>query len=317
MASRPAGWEARRARGAGRQEPCGAGGHEACGTGGGGGYAGRVTTSAGGYAAGLDGVLDGDDLITGEAVALDLPAAALGMRALSGVLDLVLTGSVGGTVLSIILVPVAASLDPAAAAGVAVVLTVVLFVGVPTLLETLTGRTLAKMMLGLRTLRDDGGPISFRHALTRHLVGLVEVYGLVGAPALVCGLLNRRSQRLGDLAAGTYVVRDRMRPPHPKTGVVPAQLVPWARGADLAPLPDQLALAIRELLARAPEIRPQPRLALANALARQALAYVSPGPPLGTPPEVFLEALLVERGRRDWERLQRDDALRRRLTGQA
>ena len=81
------------------------------------------------------------------------------------------------------------------------------------------------MMLGLRTLRDDGGPISFRHALTRHLVGLVEVYGLVGAPAMVCGLLNRRSQRLGDLAAGTYVVRDRLRPPHPKTGVVPAQLL--------------------------------------------------------------------------------------------
>ena len=45
------------------------------------------------------------------------------------------------------------------------------------------------------------------------------------------------------------------------------------------------------------------------------MAHVAPGPPLGTPPEVFLEALLVERGRRDWARLQRDDALRRRLTG--
>lgn len=274
-------------------------------------------TTNGGYAEGnLGGLLaGGDDLVTGEAVALDMPAAALGMRALSGVLDLVLTLSVGGTALSLILAPVAASLDPAAAAGVGVVLLVTLFVGLPTLLETVTGRTLAKMMLGLRTLRDDGGPITFRHALTRHLVGLVEVYLLMGAPALVCGLLNRRSKRLGDLAAGTYVVRDRMRPPWPKTGAVPPQLAAWASGADIAPLPDQLALSIRELLARAAEIRPQPRLQLANSLARQALAHVSPGPPLGTPPEVFLEALLVERGRRDWVRLQRDEALRRRLTG--
>lgn len=275
-----------------------------------------MSATTGGYAPdNLDGLLAGDDLVTGEAVVLDLPAAALGMRAMSGLLDLVLTAGVGGTIVSILVAPIAARLDQAAAAGVAILATVLLLVGVPTALESLTGRTPAKMMLGLRTLRDDGGPIAFRHALTRHLVGLVEVYVLIGAPALVCGVLNRRSKRLGDVAAGTYVVRDRIRPPRPKSGTVPPQLAHWAASADIAPLPDQLALSIRELLARAGQIRPQPRLQLANTLARQAMGYVSPGPPLGTPPEVFLEALLVERGRRDWARLQRDEALRRRLTG--
>lgn len=246
---------------------------------------------------------------------LDLPAAALGMRALSGLLDVALVGVAGWTAISLLVVFLASGLDQAAIAGVSVVLMVVLLVAFPTLLESLTGRTLGKMMLGLRTLRDDGGPITFRHALTRHLVGLIEVYALAASPALVCGLLNARSKRLGDVAAGTYVVRDRVRPPWPKQGVVPPPLVAWARGADLAPLPDQLALSIRELLARAPQIRPEPRAQLAHTLARQALQYVSPGPPLGTPPEAFLVALLVERGRRDWERLQRDEALRRRLTG--
>lgn len=275
-----------------------------------------MSTTGAGYAEGhIGGLLAADELVTGEAVALDMPAAALGMRAMSGLLDVTLTAMIGGTVLSMVLGPFIESLDPAATAGVGVVVTVLLLVGVPTALETFTGRTLAKMMLGLRTLRDDGGPVAFRHALTRHLVGLVEVYLLVGAPALVSGLLNRKSKRLGDLAAGTYVVRDRLRQPWPKTGVVPPPLMAWASTADLAPLPDQLALSIRELLARAREIRPQPRHQLANTLARQAMAYVSPGPPLGTPPEVFLEALLVERGRRDWVRLQRDEALRRRLTG--
>ena len=280
------------------------------------GYPGGVSASTGGYAeGGRPGVLAGDDLVTGEAVALDMPAAALGLRALSGALDVFLTVSIGGMMAALVMAQVTSSLDPAAAAGVGVLITVLLLVVYPTVMETVSGRTVAKMMLGLRTLRDDGGPISFRHALTRHLVGLIEVYALLGSPALVCGLLNRRSKRLGDLAAGTYVVRDRIRPPWPKTGVVPPPLARWAATADIAPLPDQLALSIRELLARAPQIRPQPRLQLANSLARQAMAHVAPGPPLGTPPEVFLEALLVERGRRDWARLQRDDALRRRLTG--
>ncbi len=277
-----------------------------------------MSTIDGGYGEGnLGGALSDDDLVTGEAVALDLPPASLGVRALSGVVDAFLTFSIISTVVSVLTLPFAQMLDDAAAAGVAVITTVVAFVAFPTALEAMTGRTLAKMMFGLRTLRDDGGPIAFRHALTRHLVGLVEVYGMLGAPALVTGLLNGRSKRLGDIAAGTYVVRDRMKAPWPKRGMIPPPLVPWARSADIAPLPDQLALSIRELLARAPQIRPEPRAQLAHGLAREALQYVAPGPPLGTPPEVFLEALLVERGQRDWARLQREEHLRRRLTGAA
>ncbi|GAB76791.1 hypothetical protein AUCHE_03_00080 [Austwickia chelonae NBRC 105200] len=258
---------------------------------------------------------DGEYLLTGEAVALDLPPASLGVRALAGVIDMVITFFVMPIALGTVFTIFGEKVDKAALMAMVVPTVFLVVVGIPTLTETLTGRTLAKMMLGLRTLRDDGGPISFRHAFTRHMVGLIELYTLLGSPALVSGLLNGRAKRLGDFAAGTYVVRDRMTFPWPTPASVPLPLAAWASTADIAPLPDQLSLSIRELLRRAPQIRPEPRHQLAQHLAAQALRYVSPGPPLGTPPEIFLEAVLVERGRRDWERLQRDEEIRRRLTG--
>src|SRR5690349_4112208 len=56
----------------------------------------------------------------------------------------------------------------------------------PAAVETFTrGRTLGKLALGLRVVRDDGGPITARHAIVRSLVGFVEVYVLLGTPALV------------------------------------------------------------------------------------------------------------------------------------
>ena len=63
--------------------------------------------------------------------------------------------------------------------------TVLVLVVVPTAVETLThGRSLGKLALGLRTVRDDAGPISFRHSLIRALVGVVEIWMLSGVPAL-------------------------------------------------------------------------------------------------------------------------------------
>ena len=73
------------------------------------------------------------------------------------------------------------------------------------------GRTIGKFVLGTRTVRDDAGPISFHHAFVRHLVAVVEIWVFSGVPALVSALVSPKGKRLGDYAAGTYVVRDRFR----------------------------------------------------------------------------------------------------------
>ena len=111
--------------------------------------------------------LTADDLVTGEAVALDLPAASLGMRMLSGLIDLFVLQMLASVVLTVASMFVLRA-DDAVAAGIMLLATVAVLVGYPVTLETLTrGRTIGKLATGLRTLRDDGGPITFRHALNR------------------------------------------------------------------------------------------------------------------------------------------------------
>lgn len=71
------------------------------------------------------------------------------------------------------------------------------------------GRTPGKRAVGLRVLHDGGEPLSFQGAVLRNLIRIVDLQpaltGMAGAASI---LFNRRAQRLGDLVAGTIVVRD-------------------------------------------------------------------------------------------------------------
>ena len=171
-------------------------------------------------------LLAADQLVTGEAVALDLPPASLGLRLASGLIDMTIQFLLlfGGILLSGL---VAAS---DALFGVAMIVTFVLVLVIgPAVLETLTlGRTVGKFALGIRTVRDDAGPISFHHAFVRHLVSVVEVWALSGVPALISAMVSSKGKRLGDYVAGTYVVRDRFTLRLPWPAQMPPRLAVWA-----------------------------------------------------------------------------------------
>lgn len=254
-----------------------------------------------------------DDLVTGEAVALELPAAGIAIRALSGALDLlvaVVALMVGLTVAMMM----TGNADDALIGVAMTVLIALVSVGLPTAMETVTrGRSVGKLATGLRTVRDDAGPIGFRHALTRALVGFVEIWTLFGVPALVSGLVSSKGKRLGDYAAGTYVVRERVHMTLPPPPMMPPQLAAWAAGADIARLPDGLAMAVRQFLMRAPRLSPQSRAVLGAQLRDEVVEYVAPRPPADSHPELVLAAVIADRRRRDAIRLERDAALRRRL----
>jgi len=254
-----------------------------------------------------------DDLVTGEAVALELPAAGIALRALSGLLDLF----IASVALWVGLIVAGSLTQDADAALVGVAMTVLLAlvsVVLPATMETLTrGRSVGKLATGLRTVRDDAGPIGFRQALTRALVGFVEIWVLLGVPALVSGLVSNKGKRLGDFAAGTYVVRERAHITLPPPPMMPFQLEAWATGADIARLPDGLAMAVRQFLMRAATLSPQSRATLGVRLRDEVVTYVAPQPPAGVHPEVVLAAVIADRRRRDSIRLQRDADLRRRL----
>src|SRR6476646_3176719 len=137
-----------------------------------------------------NGLLGSDDLVTGEAVALDLPPATVALRVTSGLIDIAfeLVLLVIGYVVAFVSV---SNADEALLGVATAVVTAAVLFGLPTALETVThGRTLGKMAVGLRAVRDDAGPITFRQSLVRALVGFVEIWVLFGVPALISSMVN-------------------------------------------------------------------------------------------------------------------------------
>ncbi|GAA3380712.1 RDD family protein [Streptomyces racemochromogenes] len=240
------------------------------------------------------------DLVTGDAVVLGLRPARLPSRALAVLLDLVVYG-VGFVVVIVGLVAATASLDEAAQAAVAVASLLLVVVGVPIAVETLShGRSLGKLACGLRVVREDGGPIRFRHALVRGAMGVVELLLTFGAVACIASLMSERGRRLGDVFAGTLVVRERV----PGTRVMPVPPPPpWLAGQfaalDLSAVPDGLWLAIRQYLTRMNQLDPHTGAAMAGRLADDVVARTGTPPPPGVPAAAFLMAVVHERQSRD------------------
>ena len=93
-------------------------------------------------------------------------------------------------------------------AGLAAFLILVSWVSYFVLLEWLwNGQTIGKRRAGLRVIGPDGEPARFTAVLIRNLLRLVDFVPAWYALGVVMIFLTPRSQRLGDLAAGTYVVR--------------------------------------------------------------------------------------------------------------
>ncbi|MFG3229768.1 RDD family protein [Kitasatospora sp. NPDC048194] len=251
------------------------------------------------------------DLVTGEAVVLDLQTAKLPSRALAVVLDLLVEFAalfLVAVVLSVALI----DLDSAAAAAVLLGLMVFFLVGVPVMVETLShGRSLGKAALGLRVVRTDGGPVRFRHSLVRGLVGFVELIATTGAVAAITSAVNSDGKRLGDVFAGTVVVRERTPgaggPTNPLPPVHPQLLHDMGRelvAMDLSAVPEQLWLAVRQLLGRIGQLDPSVALRMAVGLAGDLSARIGHPVPPGLHPAAYLGAVLTERQRREWTRAQ-------------
>lgn len=243
------------------------------------------------------------ELVTGEAVALELRPAKLPSRGLAVLIDLVVAWAVYLGV-TVGVVASTSSLDDAAAAAVAVASFLLILVGGPIAVETLShGRSLGKLACGLRVVRDDGGPIRFRHALVRGAVGVVEILLTFGVVACIASLVSARGRRLGDVFAGTLVVRERV--PTAQAAFIPPP-PPWLAGRfsglDLSGVPEGLWLAIRQYLTRMGQLDPQVGWAMAERLAGDLAERTGAPAPEGVPPAAYLAAVVQERQTRDARR---------------
>ena len=244
------------------------------------------------------------NLITGDAVTLDLRIAGLPSRSLALAVDLTLQVLLllAGTVLTSWVFSAGGS--PGAQAAVTLAVVVLVLVGWPTMIETLTrGRSLGKALMGLRVVRDDGGPTRLRHSLVRALAMVfLDFWVTSGVVGGISALSSSKSKRMGDHLAGTIVVGERI----PRAAnrheeiTMPVALAGWAATLDLVAVPDALALNVRTFLHRAASLDPQVRVMTAQRLATQMAGHVrNPAPP-GTPAEAYLTAVLAERTRRSF-----------------
>ncbi|MFI8917186.1 RDD family protein [Streptomyces sp. NPDC053513] len=242
-------------------------------------------------------------LVTGDAVVLGLQPARLPSRALAVLIDLVAVWA-AYLLITLGLAVATASLDEAAVMAVSVASFLLVLVGAPIAVETLShGRSLGKLACGLRVVRDDGGPIRFRHALVRGAMGVVEIMMTFGVVALVASLVSERGRRLGDVFAGTLVVRERI--PAARVLAVPPP-PPWLvgrfTGVDLSAVPEALWLEVRQYLTRARELDPVVGRRLAERLADELVARTGTPPPAGVPADAFLAGMVAERQARDARR---------------
>lgn len=239
-----------------------------------------------------------DQVVIGEGVVLDARAASPASRMLGALIDLAVLA-----VVVVVGILILSQVEWSAFGADAVVVTVFLatiWIVLPTAVDTLTrGRSLGKWAAGIRIVRDDGGPIVFRQAFVRALTGVVELWLTFGTVALICSIVHPQGKRVGDILAGTYAVRVRgAANVHPPL-VMPQHLRVWAAAADVARMPDGLALAVRQFLGRATTMHPPSRVALGTQLTAEVQRYVQPLPPRGTHPESFLAAVLAERRERE------------------
>lgn len=261
-----------------------------------------------------------DEIVIGEGVALGVPPAGFVSRAGATIIDVLVV--LLGYLLSLLalawLIEVyirttGVRLEEAWVPVVQIVWLVLWMLMLPVIIETLShGRSLGKLIFGLRVVRDDGGAIGFRHSLIRGLVGLLEIYVTLGSIALLVGLFNPRAKRLGDMLAGTYAQLERVRRPLPQNLQLPPALYGWAQVADVSRLPDRVARRMHDFFMQADRLDVRARLHLAGVLARQMKPYVHPIPDVDA--ETFVRGVAVLRRDRELQGIMARQARVEKLT---
>ena len=246
-------------------------------------------------------------LVTGEAVVLQVRIARMPTRALACAIDVVLQGIVLVVLISLLAgFLIGGQASEALAAALIFIVVLLVVIGYRVVMETLTrGRTLGKMVLGLKVVRDDGSSIRFRQALVRSLLWFFVDFApwFAACPGIVASLMNKQGKRFGDMVSGTVVIRERHQPMASPPLFVPGHLVQWAQSLELSRLSDDLANASRDYLARYTELQPDARTALGDALASRMAVLTAPAPPVPLIAPAYLSAVLAERRRRELNRL--------------
>jgi len=234
-------------------------------------------------------------IATPEGIELEMVLAGVGSRFAAALLDVVI--QVGAIfALAIVIAPAGDSGFVVAVYLVAVFLVIFSY---DIALETWNrGRTVGKLAAGLRVVRAGGEPEGFLTAAVRNFLRIVDFLPAFYVVGVISILVTSRNQRLGDLAAGALVVRER------RPAVMPAAvyLPPTPAGAavlewDVSAVNAEDLATLRRFLERRVSLTPGARAHLATDLAARVRPKVV-GAPDGWHPESFLEAVVAAKSTR-------------------
>lgn len=238
-------------------------------------------------------------LDTPEGVQLELTLAGVGSRFTSALIDYLIQGVV--LLFLGLILGLGASIDPGDggfAAAIFYIAFFVVFTGYDVAFEVLNaGQTPGKRLNGLRVVHENGAPVTFSRSAVRNVLRLFDILPgayLVGIASI---LASRRNQRLGDLAAGTLVVRDR-RPLPTEVRFAPTLVAPaW----DTSAISQDESDTVAAFLARRYQLAYGARAQIARELAGRLRPKVG-GSVEAETDEIFLERLVAaKRGiRKPW-----------------
>src|SRR5215211_3435159 len=147
-------------------------------------------------------------IATPEGVDVELTLAGIGSRFIAAMLDFMVQGAVllaAGILLGV----TGGGAEGVATASFAIISFLVFF-AYDVLFEVRSrGRTLGKRWTGLRVVRTGGSPVTFVPSCVRNVMRIVDVLPAMYAIGMLSIFVTRSNQRLGDLAAGTLIVRER------------------------------------------------------------------------------------------------------------
>lgn len=152
-----------------------------------------------------------------------------------------------------------------------------------------SGRTPGKRLTHLRVVRDGGGPVNLTASFIRNLLRFVDFLPSAYLVGLASILVSKSNRRLGDLAAGTLVIRD-VAPPSDALVPNAAQPAVDSSGWDVSAVSNEEMAAVRRFLQRRVTLDQGPRRELAHRLEQGLRAKVA-GAPEGLHAERFLEEL--------------------------
>ncbi len=158
-----------------------------------------------------------------------------------------------------------------------------------------SGRTPGKRLTHLRVVRDGGGPVNLSASFIRNLLRFVDFLPSAYLVGLASILISKSNRRLGDLAAGTLVIRDVRGTDSTAARTVGTQTnagetLQHTAGWDVSAVSNEEMIAVRRFLQRRATLDQRPRQELAHRLEQGLRTKVS-GAPEGLSAEGFLEEL--------------------------